>query len=527
MTDYLQYNLYGVLSIFAGVFSLTLGGFVFFKKPKSNINRAYLLIMISTFIWVFCFGMIALVRDESHAPFWLRLSYVGGVPFISPNFYLFTHLWVNNGELKYNPCFSYLLAFLAMIPITFFDSHIITYQMLSWGRYNLLIPTFWNYVYFVFLLLFFFTYAIGTVRNLYKGWKSAPNSEKAQFRYFLIAFLIAYTGSVDWFIIVRLNTISIGFVSLIIYSTIMAYIIIRHGFLDFQLVFKKITTVMGIYIVILLVILPIAYPILRHLLFNQNDQTLLTILVFCFTVGLLFSSGPFIYAYLIRHSYWLRGHMSTGFTHELKSPLSAIQSAADILQLNLENKKLDKNKFSEYVSMIQKNTSRLDMFVKNLLNLSKIQEGNVVMEKEWITLDKLLSPVLETYVPLTKTKGLHLETTYDNEWKINVDPIKFQQIISNLLSNAIKYSKSGKIDLTLSKEKNNLKGMVKDQGTGVTKTDLKNIFNRFYQTKNTHKGSGIGLTIAKAWVETHGGKIWAESAGEGKGTMISFTLPVG
>jgi two-component system sensor histidine kinase VicK len=106
------------------------------------------------------------------------------------------------------------------------------------------------------------------------------------------------------------------------------------------------------------------------------------------------------------------------------------------------------------------------------------------------------------------------------------DSDKIKQVISSLLSNAIKYSDKGAITITLTKTSKEILFSIMDEGRGVEEKDLGRIFDRFYQVNPGSKGSGIGLTIAKAWVEAHRGRIWAESAGAGKGTTIRFTLPL-
>ncbi len=128
---------------------------------------------------------------------------------------------------------------------------------------------------------------------------------------------------------------------------------------------------------------------------------------------------------------------------------------------------------------------------------------------------------------MAKQKGLDLVFQEIVIADVEVDQEKIRQVISNLLSNAIKFSEHGAIKIHLKSTSRDYIVSFVDEGCGIPPGDIERIFDRFHQGCHAQQGSGIGLTIAKAWVEAHGGKIWAESDGEGKGTTVTFTLPVG
>ncbi|OVE77222.1 hypothetical protein BVX98_03265 [bacterium F11] len=163
----------------------------------------------------------------------------------------------------------------------------------------------------------------------------------------------------------------------------------------------------------------------------------------------------------------------------------------------------------------------------DLLEVAKIQEGHLHIDRKPMDLIKIVKKELEDWYPAAKAKGIHLQYEGDDHLKGEFDVDKMRHSISNLISNAIKYSDKGVIKVEVHHLSNQAHCSVSDQGHGIPKKDLNRIFDRFYQDKRTSKGSGLGLTIAKAWVEAHGGKIWAESEGEGKGTKVTFTLPIG
>ena len=123
-------------------------------------------------------------------------------------------------------------------------------------------------------------------------------------------------------------------------------------------------------------------------------------------------------------------------------------------------------------------------------------------------------------------KGIKLRSSLPSQSLIYGDHEKLSQVLSNVLSNAIKFSDGGTIEIRMESSGRDWTISIHDEGRGIPAAHLEQIFERFFQGRHAAKGSGIGLTIAKAWVEAHGGKIWAESEGEGKGATVTFTLPV-
>ncbi len=239
--------------------------------------------------------------------------------------------------------------------------------------------------------------------------------------------------------------------------------------------------------------------------------------------GFIFSLGPLIYAYLIRSNFWLKTHLSTGLTHELKSPLNTIQSAIEVLAEEASFQET-RPEVREYIQLIKTNSTRLEEYIHDLLNLAKIQQEEVRIERNSFNLSLALEEICSTYRSLAQKNKILIETKIHPNIYVEGDVAKIKQTTSNLLSNAIKFSSEGTVKVTLAIQNHEALFTIKDKGIGINKKDTKKIFDRFYQNRPNTKGSEIGLTIAKAWIEAHGGKIWAES--EGRGTKIIFTLPV-
>ncbi len=130
------------------------------------------------------------------------------------------------------------------------------------------------------------------------------------------------------------------------FVVIVAYIIVRHKFLDVNLAVKRFSLLFFIYSSLFAALLPIVFPILTKIL-NQSNEAAVQILGLSVGIGLVLSLGPLIYAYIVRHSFWLRSHFSTGLTHELKSPLGIIQNAAEMTIMHIDSPNGDKQQALE------------------------------------------------------------------------------------------------------------------------------------------------------------------------------------
>ncbi|MFN6068770.1 MAG: sensor histidine kinase, partial [Pseudanabaena sp.] len=175
-------------------------------------------------------------------------------------------------------------------------------------------------------------------------------------------------------------------------------------------------------------------------------------------------------------------------------------------------------------------TERLVRLVNNVLDLQRIESGDVKMEKQICNVSTLMIQATEAMQPMAQHHGVVL-IVEPVDIKIFVDSDYIVQALTNLISNAIKFSSvNGKVWLTAEKKLNNeVLFSVCDEGQGIPSDKLENIFERFQQVDSSDSrrkgGTGLGLTICRKIVEQHEGKIWAESI-LGQGSTFSFTLPL-
>jgi signal transduction histidine kinase len=215
-------------------------------------------------------------------------------------------------------------------------------------------------------------------------------------------------------------------------------------------------------------------------------------------------------------------------THELRTPITAIRAASEILH---DDDEIPEELKKQFLQNIITESDRLNRLIDKILDLEKFEtgkqkifptNGNIIQ-----TISKSLSPLQQ----LISNKKIHLEFD-ENQHSILIhyDEERIIQVITNLVSNAIKFAdeKAGIIIITLSeKEDEYLKVNVFNNGKGVNPEDLESIFDKFYQSSNQNIkkpiGSGLGLAICKQIVEAHKGNIWAENVQNG--VTFSFTLP--
>ena len=163
------------------------------------------------------------------------------------------------------------------------------------------------------------------------------------------------------------------------------------------------------------------------------------------------------------------------------------------------------------------------------MDLSVLESGRVAYQKENFNLEEIVHQTEEGLKLIAEKKGLTLTTRIPDKLpEVFGDRTEITRVVSNLIDNAIKYSETGEIIVSALRRPRDIEIAVKDQGIGLItpKGSFDKLFSRFYQERASADGSGVGLAICKKIINAHGGKIWVESEGKGKGTTFKFTLPV-
>lgn len=212
--------------------------------------------------------------------------------------------------------------------------------------------------------------------------------------------------------------------------------------------------------------------------------------------------------------------------HELKNPVAGIKLYTQILEKHFKNKK-DK-KAIYFLSNLNFQIDKLTSLINGLLDLDKIKEGKLVLNKEIFDFDELVRKII---IDSQYASDKHqIIKKGEVKQKIFGDKYRIGQVLINIISNAIKYSPDkDKIIVTIENKKSNIQVGVKDFGIGIPQKEQKKIFDPYYRTKavkeSRYKGLGIGLHVASMIVKHHGGDIWVKSKPQ-KGSIFYFTLPL-
>ncbi|MCI0552940.1 MAG: GAF domain-containing sensor histidine kinase [Anaerolineae bacterium] len=212
-------------------------------------------------------------------------------------------------------------------------------------------------------------------------------------------------------------------------------------------------------------------------------------------------------------------------SHELRTPLGLILGHATFLR------ELAGAEYGEQLDTIIRNASKLKDIVENLSDVDNIQNGAARVRSHKVSLAKLAEDVILTFQDEANSRNITLKLERgESPYEIEADGVKLSIALSNLVKNAIQYTDSGsRVLIKLEEDSGYFKVTVMDNGIGIPAKDLPRVFERFFQVEThltrRYGGMGLGLAVAKAMIELHGGRIWVESE-VGKGSTFTFLLPM-
>jgi PAS domain S-box-containing protein len=215
-------------------------------------------------------------------------------------------------------------------------------------------------------------------------------------------------------------------------------------------------------------------------------------------------------------------------SHELRTPLSAILGWAQVLRRGGK----DEADLQRGLQTIERNARAQAQLIEDLLDMSRITSGKVLLDMQTLNPQGFLDAAIETVRPAADAKNIRIEKRFEtNPGMVAGDPARLQQVVWNLLSNAIKFTpRDGLVTVDLAAGDGSVVVTVRDSGAGIRPEFITHVFERFRQADASmtrrHGGLGLGLAIVKHLIEQHGGTVRAESPGEGLGSSFSFELPL-
>ncbi len=211
-------------------------------------------------------------------------------------------------------------------------------------------------------------------------------------------------------------------------------------------------------------------------------------------------------------------------SHELRTPLGLILGHATFLR------ELAGGQYEEQLDAIIRNATKLKDIVENLSDVENFQNGSARIKGGRASMTKIAEDVVSLFKDEAEQRNITLKLEPASQpYYLHADQVKITIALSNLVKNAIQYTESGgNVNVKVEEDSGYIKVTVTDNGIGIPPRELPRIFERFYQVEThltrRYGGMGLGLSVAKAMIELHGGRIWAES--EGKGSRFTFLLPM-
>jgi len=514
----------GIIVFLAALCNFLLGFFVFIKDPSKRINRLFGISGFITSIWVFTNFMMG----AEGTIFWLKSASAFGA--LVP---LTALLWVL--ELcgrKITLLKRFLLSSLGVVffIISYINGLIITQvkKVYLGGFQGETGPLFIFYFIYIILILAFIIY------TLLSEYFQSKGIRKLQIGYVLIGgiFYIGTVSVVSFILplsgILEYTALDSPSSLFLLFFTTLA--ITKYHLFEIRVILTELLVgVMGI----VLLILPFLMP--------NNFLKILTI-------GILLLFWAFGYLLIkathreikrreeIEKLYQelkvldkAKSEFISMASHQLRTPLTAIKGYISMMIEGSYNHLAPKVK--EKMKNVFYSNERLIRIVNDLLNISKIELGKMELNKETVQLEETIDGVYQEMKPEAEKKNLKFiwQKSKIPLPQIELDPLKIRQAISNLIDNAIRYTQKGEIEIKAKKINSKIRVSVRDTGEGLTKEEQRKIFEGF--TRGAAgitfwiEGAGLGLYIAKRYIELHQGKIWVESKGKGKGSIFYIELP--
>ncbi len=248
------------------------------------------------------------------------------------------------------------------------------------------------------------------------------------------------------------------------------------------------------------------------------------------------------HAEALRQSEKLKSALLDAVTHDIRTPLTSIKASVSTLleELPAGNRgaapmALDEESRREMLEVIDEECDRLNRFVEGLIELARIEAGEMRLRRRWGAVDEIITAALARAEPLTRRHEVRVEIEEEIP-VVQVDPRAVAEVVFTLVDNAAKYSPAGTALLVSAARADGhlIRVAVENEGEGIPAALRERVFEKFFRATRDGdvndtrlpKGTGMGLAVAKGIVEAHGGRIWVED-GVGRTTRVVFTLPVG
>lgn len=536
---------YALVALINGIAATFLGLLIYFRRKKETASTGFTLFSLCVSFWSYSYFIWQISDSAENALFWSRMLMAGAI--FVPVTYLHFVLGLLDriGKNKRFLSFSYILFSI------FFILNFTTPNFIKTVRPELFFK-FWpkpGIFYHIFLATWSI-YMLYSIYLLFTDYKTSSSVKRAQIKYVLIGIAAALFGaSTNYLLWYEIPIPPIGNILVLAYIGFTAYAILKHHLFNIKVIATEIFSVSISLILLINVILSKS--------FNDFAINLSLFLAISFFVVLLIRSvlkevkskeELAKITMQLQKAYEdlkvldkAKSEFISMASHQLRTPLSAIKGYISML-VDGSYGKLPEKARGKLKNVFESN-ERLIRVVNDLLDISKIEMGKMELEKEPTQIEDLLQSCYEEMKIGADKKGLKFVFEKQKEVlpKIELDPLKFRQVILNLIDNAIRYTQTpkegklptgqeGKIEMKVEKIGSAVRISIKDTGEGMTAEEQRAVFEGFIRGSagiaHFVEGAGLGLYVAKKFLELHHAKIRVESAGKGKGSTFYVELPI-
>ncbi len=535
---YLIFN--QILVVLINAFAILIGIFAYKDDPKRKINKILILMIVFMLLWVnFAFiARIIGINDPSLGLSLLRIAWFATPLLFMTIYFLIVYLIEKEKKYKATSFFVLVLG-ISLSLITAFSDWIVSsirfvgpYMAINYGP--IMIP----FLAFISFLI------IATLYPLVKEYPHLALKMKLKIQYLLIGVFVFYLANIVFnislplfFDIVRLYWIGD-------YSTVFLLGFIGYAIIARQLFNIKVALTQAL--VLLIAVLLLVQSVIASDLFDFIRSFVLFIIFLIFGYYLVKSVIREIKQRekveklvfdlekanleLMRMDKAKSEFVSIA-SHQLRTPLTAIKGYLSMITEGTYGKVPPK--IRDKMKNVFESNERLIRLVNELLSLSRIETGKIQLEPVKSSLEKIVIQVINELKIVAKKKGLYLRISKPKKKlpEMMIDEGKIRQILINIIDNALKYTKNGGVTIRIDKrDDNNAVIEVSDTGEGMEDEELEKMFESFSRGKAGNRfyseGAGLGLYIARKFVEMHEGKIWVESKGKGEGSTFYVTIPI-
>ncbi len=510
--------------------NLLLAGFVYFKNPKSKINVFFSGSVLMLVLWNVS---VIFARLTNGYVLWIKSAYFFSIAALL--LFLFFLKYFPSPRLPFSEIIFYLLVILGIISLCLiYPTRFLVKLDPSIKYTQQLNPDEIFGVGVDFYLYYLIFYIIFVLFSFLSKYKKANKIEKNQIRLTAAGILIfMFLAILTNLLIPRFFNIDLGNIG-------PAFSFIMVGFIGYAIERYKLFELKVIAAEIIIVL--IWTILLVQIIVAENTFWKVVGGIVLITFSILgYSLVKSIYKEIefrekLQKAYRELQQLDKAKTefisiasHQLRTPLTAIKGYVSLLIEGSYGKISSKAKAP--LKNIYKTNEQLIKLVNNLLDISRIESGRTTLNFQEVSLEKVINEIIEELKTEVDKKGLYIKFKKpDFVPKIIADREKIKQIFLNLIDNAIKYTFKGGVIVSIEPQTSEILVKIMDTGIGMEKQDFSSLFKSFKRGKGGSKtwagGAGIGVYIAKKFVDAHHGKIWAESKGKNKGTTFYVKLPL-